>query len=913
MADEQIIYLSPEEELTTVRERLERAQAQRIILIIPPQTQLRSHVGWRLLRARARELDKDVLVISSDRQIRSVVKAAGFRVAESQESPPAGGTRQGTRPSRSGAGGRTGARLRSAPGKYPPDERGSSTDIRISQSEQPAPRDFIVSDQRPAPQDPESRPQDTSPGPVTHPPSSTFEAAEKQFGPDYDFRVDTSPPAPDAEAEQEIDEHDSLVEDYKVAQSIRQAAQLDDAETVTKPAEADDEVTAPADRSSQPHDDIVGEFKDEAPGHYLPPRQDPYPPERASYQGGSYPQGPTHPPRSPLAPTGKTPFRQQHPDTVPSTRNASDPFSLMEDRQSVRLPEQRGAASIDEFDAGVPDISEYQTDVIVDGEIEDLGDEGDIVQPSPLPKLLDEEGETEEVESPRTYGMRPRNIRQDILPKEAESEDALPPIQEPPHAPVRPSALPIPAASAGYHSPTVQPPASPRPGILPSGTTPPGRGMPATSIPARTTRRAGTGVGTNRPPTTAQPRRRTVARRSIGSIILIPAIVLILLLIAALAYFVPSADVTVTLPAQNFSTPLALTATASSQQDVTLRTVRAQTVAFDASLPKTGPATGSKQVGTTPATGQVVFTNHGSQSVHIPTGTKLATNSGVQFMTTSDVLVLTVGSNVGNTIVDLVEAQSLGASGNVPADSITVIPPDSLKTLEQVNGNAALNVSVTNPDPITNGGLGNATAVTQSDIQTLKAALDQQLQQQAKAWLARQVQNGDVQGQPVQMETSAATPAAGQITTSGTVTEQVSLHMTVLIVRAADLRAVAQVLFNAAANKYKANYTLAPQQTLSLTRTSSKSCTPSTGATSLTLCYSASGPIAPYIPVQQVQGALAGKTVKDAMDYLNSIIGGVTTAPVITIHPSFFPWLPFLSPHISIHMKVVPVPTAAKK
>ena len=52
MADEQIIYLSPEEELTSVRERLERVPTRRIILVIPAQTQLRSHVSWRLLRAR---------------------------------------------------------------------------------------------------------------------------------------------------------------------------------------------------------------------------------------------------------------------------------------------------------------------------------------------------------------------------------------------------------------------------------------------------------------------------------------------------------------------------------------------------------------------------------------------------------------------------------------------------------------------------------------------------------------------------------------------------------------------------------------------------------------------------------------------------------------------------------------------
>ena len=85
---EQIIYLAPEDELTIVRERLERATARNIVLVVPPQTQLRSHVGWRLLRARAQELGKDVVVISSDRQIRSVAKAAGLKVADSLEFAP---------------------------------------------------------------------------------------------------------------------------------------------------------------------------------------------------------------------------------------------------------------------------------------------------------------------------------------------------------------------------------------------------------------------------------------------------------------------------------------------------------------------------------------------------------------------------------------------------------------------------------------------------------------------------------------------------------------------------------------------------------------------------------------------------------------------------------------------------------
>ena len=102
MADEQIIYLSPEEELKSVRERLEKTLARRIILVVPMQTQMRSHVSWRLLHSHVRQLSKDVLVISADRQIRSMVKAAGFRVADLESS-----VSNRLRPSRTDLGGKT--------------------------------------------------------------------------------------------------------------------------------------------------------------------------------------------------------------------------------------------------------------------------------------------------------------------------------------------------------------------------------------------------------------------------------------------------------------------------------------------------------------------------------------------------------------------------------------------------------------------------------------------------------------------------------------------------------------------------------------------------------------------------------------------------------------------------------------
>ncbi|MDQ6644380.1 MAG: hypothetical protein M3Y76_08015, partial [Chloroflexota bacterium] len=122
MADEQYIYLSQEEDVTSVRERLQKTPNRRIVLVVPPQTQLRSHVSWRLLHARSRELGKDISINSPDRQIRSVAKAVGFKVIDSLEAPGSSKSHTGSKPSRLSLGGRTSPRLRTPPikGSKPP-------------------------------------------------------------------------------------------------------------------------------------------------------------------------------------------------------------------------------------------------------------------------------------------------------------------------------------------------------------------------------------------------------------------------------------------------------------------------------------------------------------------------------------------------------------------------------------------------------------------------------------------------------------------------------------------------------------------------------------------------------------------------------------------------------------------------
>ena len=187
-----ILYVSPDEELISVRERLEKTKASRVVLVIPPQTQLRSHVAWRLLRSRVRELGQDVLVISADRLIRAVAKAAGFRVADSLESPPSDRPRPINRPVRSDRSAKT--------------SQGSKQQAGSGGQES----------------------RSLKPGQQQMPPSSS---KSDSILSDSGEIMETVPPPASAATDREDEDIDPLMEDYSLAWSIREAAQSTDVDT----------------------------------------------------------------------------------------------------------------------------------------------------------------------------------------------------------------------------------------------------------------------------------------------------------------------------------------------------------------------------------------------------------------------------------------------------------------------------------------------------------------------------------------------------------------------------------------------------------------------------------------------------------------------------------------------------------
>ncbi|HEY6409851.1 MAG TPA: hypothetical protein VIY29_20525, partial [Ktedonobacteraceae bacterium] len=340
MADEQYIYLSADEDVTSVRERLQKIPNRRIVLVVPSETQLRSHISWRLLHSSARDLGKDVLIISADRQIRSVVKAAGFKAADQQGSPATTKSRGSSNPGRFGLGGKTSPRLQTPPVKGPapqqsaPPVSGNNTGRSVPpvmgnsgqqrtppvkgkmpiqgsppvQGSRPVPDTNVPrsaepwlpqNDQMAQQYDNHSWPQQdsTATGGIRPPFSSTFDPDEYSLGP-------ASLILPLASTYQD-EEPDLYLEDIHYAQSLREAAQSQDANTAIPSSE-----------------------------HTVPPITD-----LSTTQG-----------------------------------EIDDPLSHMTDDHPASLPEQRGSVIYHEPGEDVHDIADESTDVL---HIEDLGDNDD--------------------------------------------------------------------------------------------------------------------------------------------------------------------------------------------------------------------------------------------------------------------------------------------------------------------------------------------------------------------------------------------------------------------------------------------------------------------------------------------------------------------------------------------------------
>lgn len=852
MSDEQMIYISPDDDLTSVRERLEGVLSKQVTLIIPPDTQLRSHVAWKVLHARAREMGKEILIISSDPQIRSVAQAVKFRVANSLAASQSGQVRSGS--SRSGRINATGkgksssaSSQRSAPGKEAesrglgPRSRPSGQTGRKGAAERTGEK-------------PGSKRSGTgeivtgNAGNVIPP---AFHVPDKQFGQPYDFRIDPVPPIRPLSPEP-IEEPDLLLEDYHQSQDIRKAASGEIPQQ---------RLQETADKTSHPPEEDASE-DESLLAHKL----------------------------------------------TPLPRIQDDPFEYMGDSQPPPPAEQKAAVSMEDLDTGkhaIRDVSEPPIE-IVEGEVEYQGDQGDFVVHSNIPPAA-RPSQSRDLRRPGRMGTAGKELQ--FPPEPGREEDALPPVADIPTRVIR-SSQPL-QPSRPRSGPIRPAPPTPRLGTSTGARST--RSQPLARPPISSTAAGRMRTGTQPQPQKAA--RRGVSTGNailIASIIGVLAIVGLLAFLgpsASVSITLPSRDYfhTVHLSARpNVAANLDL-GIVPAQTQIKTFTVSGTGTATGKAKVGTVPATGTvffTNNGTSPVeipTGSVVATSDAN---------------AVLFVTTADAVIPPANATPPPSPIPVpIQAQKAGVGGNVAAGSITVIPDDSLNAIAQFNKipPTQLKLKVVNDKDTTGGGTGTATVVLPQDLDGIKKSLHAQAQGDINAWLKQLTVNG-IMGKTSTTDTLVNPPGEGQVVNNGSFPAVLKIDVAALYLPNTSLQPAALAQLNRFIVKDAAypNYVAIadvrhPVRIDGLRQTAGD-------LEGMTLDFTATARAIPNITADTVRRLIAGKSVAEASTLLASNIPGVQKQNVeIKVSPGFISWVPSLPGRIDVTFVPGSVPPTKQK
>ncbi len=857
MSDEQTIYISQEDDLTTVRERLENISSRRVTLVIPSHTQLRSHVAWKLLYARSRELGKEVLIVSSDPQVRSVAHAVKFKVAHSLESNPQGRSRPSGRPTRS-----TNGRGKAPTGRAAAPKSGarSTNNLRPRPSE---PEEELWYAPTPEKQDVTSdyRIEEVDGDEITDASISPGYGEKSQ---PFEYRIEPTRssirPVPPEQIEEDAD---MLTEDYKQAQNIRQAAGSG------QPGQSDVPSTPGITSRVSPPDD-KGSTRKIRPGQFM-----------------------------------GDPFVHEE-DSQPAAREQRGNATIEDkDTQESRIQDLADMpTSI--LDAGTP---------VINHEIEYRADNDDYLPPASepgtqaswnRPGALDDEEDSPPDTLRRVHGTRPRRGRSGYLTpsteenkgeKQAPVEDYSTQVNPRPFVDIEPQTSSV--SRTGREPDPVQLPFQTRGGARPADT----RGGLRGGSPGP---RSGDLRGATRPvpnkiqgigqvaASVRQPVRTPRRRRS--NTLLIVAVVVVLLALAMLVYATPAAHVTLTVAGHNYTHSVNLTADLNNQASA----LPARSIIQEFHKKGSEPATGSKLVGTARSKGFVCFTNQNDASVEIPTGSIVSASNGVQFATTADGVVLGHNTCVNDPLTFPIQAVKPGETGNVLAGSITVIPDNSLDAIAKYNkvATSSLKLSVNNSEDVKGGGMQPVSSITNKDLDNAKTDLSNQLKNEINSWVQSLGKDG-VTGNLATDATLVDAPAVDTTLDNGTTfPAEVAVKATVAFVGNSDLQRAAINQLNADISKDKnySGYVIAqdakPPVTISQLQKQAD-------AHSLKLNFNATAQAIPLIPKETVQNLVSGKTPDAARKLLLSNIRG-TQDVHIDVTPSFFPWVSWWPAHIDV-------------
>lgn len=363
------------------------------------------------------------------------------------------------------------------------------------------------------------------------------------------------------------------------------------------------------------------------------------------------------------------------------------------------------------------------------------------------------------------------------------------------------------------------------------------------------------------------------------------AAAILLIGIVAVVVLVPSATITLTTSSQQFSSAVDLTVQPGSAAGGI--TVRTQSVQKQVS--GTFQATGAKNTPGARASGVIQYQNHcGPLPLQINQGAVVTSRSNVAFVQQK---TITVEPNKTQTAP--IQAQSDGASGNLPPDQITSL---------QNAGIYASCLKLTNPQPTTGGqDAKHQTLITQQDLTGAQAQLEQQARQSIQSELAGAVRAGEKQSDqdPVLFGTPdfTADHPAGTAVTHFNAT--LTLKGTSAYYRPAQ---VDSAFRSALQSRVPAGRQLTPDDFVAQYQT-----TAGAGG-SLEFKGQATGRIAPRLDLSAIQQHVAGTSTGAAESYLHSL---PVSSVSISQAPFPFPVLPLMKSRISVDYVIQqpPAPT----
>lgn len=207
---------------------------------------------------------------------------------------------------------------------------------------------------------------------------------------------------------------------------------------------------------------------------------------------------------------------------------------------------------------------------------------------------------------------------------------------------------------------------------------------------------------------------------------------------AFLQYLYPSVDVTLRLASTRPAVQIrAVAEPALNLVDVGRARLPARIIETEVAGSRRAPATGSRTVAVSRATGQVTMINLTAGAIYLPAGSMAVTPDDRRYLTVVDVTVpATTGTGetrVEGKLTVAVAAETTGAGGNLGAGN-----------LDRIDGPLMFSLEVEQPGAIAGGADRESVFVTEADHRALRDGLLNDLTAQGAAALAATVQPGEI-------------------------------------------------------------------------------------------------------------------------------------------------------------------------